>query len=324
MQEECGDGGSLDTGVVTTTPVVSPSGAASPRVATAGDDATSYLQSPPPKEETPTSSSVVGINSDSAGASQVLETVTEVQAIVGNVADLNLVQSVASLWSQDDPSQLLSSIPAINGSVGFGGSVGPHLFGGSGLNRLSTQRSLPQGQGQQGQRGVLTGPSGVGPVSGAGGFLGTKVSSSWSSGLGQASAWSTGAQGGLVGPSGGQGSASGNPVGAVAWGRGRGTNISHNLSNMRSLASGQQCPSVNLGKVSPASLATNMKFRRSTSFPGKSGLPPQHGPFPHQHSQMQPSHMQSSHMTPSFEITATEDPRDYLQFAVSCLISFVQ
>lgn len=328
MQEECGGGGALDTSGLsgaaktTTTPVVSPSTArGSSRGTTTGED--NYAQHPPPKlsqSEQVSASSSGGVNGDSvSGGSRLGESVGDTQTIVGSVGELNLAPSVASLWSQDDPTQLLSSIPAINGSVGFGGhggSVGPQLFGGASLGRLSAQRSIPQPQQQPLQRGVYTGPTtGVGPASGPSGstgFLGTKVSSSWSSGLGQASAWSTGAQGAIAGLAGGQGGGPGGPVGAVAWARGRGTNMSHNLGgNMRGATSGQPCPSVGVGKVSQATLAA--KFRRSTSYQGKSGMLPQHGPFPHQ--QIQPSHLQG-HMQPSFEITVPEDARDYLQFQV--------
>ena len=242
----------------------------------------------------------------------------------GGVPDLGLVSSVASLWSQDDPGQLFTSIPAINGSVAtFGGSVGPQLFGNtSGLGRLSNQqqqRSIPQ---QRGVAGVLPGATtgGIGSsvsVGGgggnSGGFIGTKVSSSWSSGLGQASAWSTGAQGGLSGPATPQVASQGGPVGAaVQWGRGRGANMTGpSMGSMRGGTSGQPCPTIGVGKVSP-SLAANIKFRRSTSFPGKTGIP-QHGGFPP--GQMQPAHLQG-HLPPSFEITSTDDTRDYLQFQV--------
>ena len=342
MQEECGgslevsggaSGASSTSSASTTTPVISPT------VATGGSSIRSSMaeesfsqQTSPPKlsQADDSITSGCGVNGDSivtGGVSRVgpgdTGGVDQQSVVAGNVADLNLAPSVASLWSQDDSNQILSSIPAMNGSVPFGGSVGPQLFGNTGLGRLNaSQRSMHQAQ-QSGQKGILTGPTtAVGPASGPPGsssFIGTKVSSSWSSGLGQASAWSTGAQG-LAGPGGGQvggPSGPGGPVGAVAWGRGRGSNMSPNLggANIRGVSSGQPCPSIGVGKMSPANLAANVKFRRSTSFPGKTGIP-QHGPFP-PHAQMQHSHLQGGHIPPSFEITGTDDPtKDYLHFQV--------
>ena len=319
MQEECGGGGSLNKSSIVNpaaaTPPVTSAGGTSP-----GPPSDHPYSTPQPYTEATTPSSAksstsVGVGEEGLTQNRLPDNICEVQGIVGNVDLSSLNQSVASLWTEEEQCHLLSSLPSINGSIGFGGS--PHLFGNAGLGRLGANQSIQQQQQQHCQREVVAGPTAQLAASSSlptasGNFLGNKVSTSWTSGIGHPSTWSTGGQVGLVGSVQGQV----NPSASSSW-RGRPTNMPHNLSNIRGISTAQACQNINIGKMTPANVANNIKFRRSTSFPNKTGLP-QHSPYGHSSGQM-PGHMQNPHLAPSFEITRVDDPRDYLQFQVSIL-----
>lgn len=326
MQEDCGGGGNLDTSSInsaasstTPTPLGSVStGGTSPRPHSDDIYAASVQQHHgvdgiPTSVETSSGVCLVGINGNIVNKARVAEAL-EAQSIVGNVTDLNLGHSVASLWSEDDQNQLINPL---NGSIGYGGN--PQLFGGNfntGFGRIGANTRSFQSQQQPNlaaQRGVMTGPSaalGPSPVPAcSGNYLGQKGSNiSWSSNFNQqANAWSSAPQG-IMPASQGQTSS----VGPPSWGRGRPSNMSHNLGSLRGIPPGQISQGMNLGKISPGSMSANMKIRRSTSFPGKPGLP-QGSPY----SQMHAANMQSHPITPTFEFTGAEDPREYQIFQVS-------